>query len=329
VTSEAEGSLSLALRIRSPGRRGRARVGASGILAALASLLLTFQVTAAESDSRMKSGDTPRAFGTRNVPGRIVSLNLCLDTLLVELVPKERIAAISHYSLDAWRSPIAEQARHLPIIYETAEEVVALQPDLVLTSRHSATATRHALTRVGIRFELFDVPSSVDESIKQVRTLAALLRREAAGEALVARIDAAIAASRPPAGFKPLTAVVYQPGGLSAGIDTVTGELMRIAGLENIAERYGIRDFRPLPLESLVASPPQVLLVGETSPNAPTQAERVVDHRALRSLDSRMAREIFPVRQLYCAGPTMIDALGTLVRAREHASTTLRAKAAP
>jgi len=261
-------------------------------------------------------------------PQRIVSLNLCLDTLLVELAPPERIAAISHYSLDAWRSPIAEKARQLPINYETAEEVVALRPDLVLTSRHSATATRHALARVGIRFELFDVPSSIEASIAQVRTVAALLGRKEAGEALVARIETAIAAARPAAGFTPLTAVVYQPGGLSAGIDTVTGELMRVAGLENIAERYGIRDFRPLPLELLVSSPPQVLLVGETSPNAPTQAERVIQHRALRSLDSRMTRQVFPVRLLYCSGPTMIDALGTLAQARDHAVAMLRAKAA-
>jgi iron complex transport system substrate-binding protein len=262
-----------------------------------------------------------------SAPKRVVSLNLCLDTLLVELAPPERIAAISHYSLDEWRSPIAEQARHFPITYETAEEVVALRPDLVLTSRHSATATRHALTRVGIHFELFDVPASIEESIAQVRAVAKMLEREEAGEALVGRINSAIATARPTAGFTPLSAVVYQPGGLTAGIDTVTGELMRIVGLENVAERYGIRQFRPLSLELLVSQPPQVLLVGETSPNAPTQAERVIQHRVLRSLESHMTREVFPVRLLYCAGPTMIDALTTLAQARDHAVATLNQRA--
>ena len=254
------------------------------------------------------------------VPLRIVSLNLCLDALLLELAPPERIAALSHYSRDPYRSTIAARSLEFPITYETAEEVVALKPDLVLTSRHSATATRHALTRVGIRFELFDVPDSVDASIVQVRKLAAMLGRPESGETLVTRIKAAIAAAHPPPGFVPLTAVVYQPGGLTAGVDTVTGQLMRAAGLENVAERYGIREFRPLSLELLVSSPPQVLLVGETSPGAPMEAERVVQHRALRSLQSRMTRELFPVRLLYCAGPTMIDALGSLARARNHAS---------
>ena len=271
---------------------------------------------------------TPVAAAKHDDPVRIVSLNLCLDTLLLELAPPERIAAISHYALDPYRSMIAARAQQLPITYETAEEVVALKPDLVLTSRHSATATRHALARVGIRFELFDVPDSIAASIAQIRSLAAMLGRIDAGEALIARIEAALETSRPPSGFVPLTAAVYQPGGLTAGIDTVTGQLMRIVGLDNVAERYGIRQFRPLSLELLVSSPPQVLLVGETSPGAPTDAERVVHHRALRSLQSRMTRELFPARMLYCAGPTMIDALGSLVQAREHASRVIDARAA-
>jgi hypothetical protein len=41
-----------------------------------------------------------------------------------------------------------------------------------------------------------------------------------------------------------------------------------------------------------------------------------------------MTREVFPVRLLYCSGPTMIDALSTLSQAREHAVATLREKAA-
>ena len=34
-----------------------------------------------------------------DAPRRIVSLDLCTDQLLVELVPRERIAAVTHLSL--------------------------------------------------------------------------------------------------------------------------------------------------------------------------------------------------------------------------------------
>lgn len=258
-------------------------------------------------------------------PRRIVSLNLCVDPILVELVPRDHIAALSHYSRDPARSTIAALAQKLPITYETAEEVVALKPNLVLTSRHSAIATRNALRRVGIRFELLGVPDSIAGSIEQVRQVAALLGREREGEILVAKIQSALQAAQRPAAMKPLTAAVYQPGGLSAGAQTVTGELMHLVGLENIAARYGVESYRPLPLEVLVASPPDVLLVGETSPGSPMQAERVIEHRALRALRSRMTRERLPARLIYCAGPTMIPALDALVAARDNAHA-LRSK---
>jgi len=136
------------------------------------------------------------------------------------------------------------------------------------------------------------------------------------GEALIARIEAAIAHARPAPGSRPVTAAIYQPGGLSVGGHTVINELMTVAGLHNIAVDYGIEDYRPLSLEQLVSAPPEILLVGDTTRGAPTHAERVVQHRALRALDSQMRRETFPARLLYCAGPTMIDALDALVVAR-------------
>jgi len=250
-------------------------------------------------------------------PMRIVSLNMCVDGILVDLVSHDRIAALSHYARDPQRSIIADIAQHLPITYETAEEVVALRPDLVLTSRHSAIATRNALRRVGIRFELFDVPSSITGSLEQVRQVARLLGAEREGEAMVARIEQAIDAARLPTGEEPLTAAVYQPGGLSAGANTVVGELMQLSGLQNIAARYGVTSYRPLPLEVLISQPPDVLLVGEASPNSRLQAERIVRHRALRALESQMTQEVFPARLLFCAGPTMIEAAKTLARARE------------
>jgi iron complex transport system substrate-binding protein len=262
-------------------------------------------------------------------PKRIVSMNLCLDSVLVELVPHSDILALSQYSRDPWRSTIADVASKLPYTNETAEEVVALEPDLVITSRHSAISTRNALKRVGIRFELFDVPQTIEESVAQIRQLAGLLDRQEQGEALIARIEAAIERARPAPGTTPLTAAIYQPGGLTTGSGSVTAQLMQIAGLENIAAWYGVTKYRPLPLEALIAKPPDVLLVGDTTHGAPTHAERIVHHRALRALQFRMSREPYPARLIYCAGPVMIDALDTLVAAREHAKRSVLARSSP
>ncbi len=259
-------------------------------------------------------------------PARIVSLNQCLDAILVELVPTERIAAISHYSRDPLLSPIAELAQRLPITYESAEEIVALRPDLVLASRHSAIPTRNALRRVGIHYELFDVAFSVEESLAQIRRIAALIGNRAAGEALVGRIERAIEAARLPPGTRRLTAAVYETGGLTAGSKTVTDELMQIVGLDNLAARYGIKMHAPMQLELLVAAPPDLLLMGEVPAAAGTQAARLVQHRALRKVPSM--RWEFPARFMYCSGPTIIEEVAALASARDAIHTRSRAQAA-
>jgi iron complex transport system substrate-binding protein len=260
-------------------------------------------------------------------PARIVSLNQCLDSILVELVPPQRIAAISHYSRDPLRSPIAALARQLPITYETAEEIVALRPDLVLASRHSAIATRNALRRVGIRYEVFDVAFSVADSLAQIRRIAALVGSEAEGATLVAKIERAIAAARLPDGAPRLTAAVYETGGLTAGANTVTDELMQVVGFDNLAARHDIRTHRPIPLELIVAAPPDLLLVGEIPAAAGTQAARIVQHRALRKLPA--ARHEFPARFMYCSGPTIVEEAAALAAARDAVYAAHRARAAP
>jgi iron complex transport system substrate-binding protein len=254
-----------------------------------------------------------------------VSLNQCLDSILVELVPTQRIAAVSHYARDPLVSPIATVAAQLPITYETAEEIVALRPDLVLASRHSAIATRNALRRVGIPYELFDVPFSVADSIAQIRRIAALVGNAAEGEALVGRIERAIDSARLPHGAPRLTAAVYETGGLTAGSHTVTDELMQIVGFDNLAARYGIETHLPMPLELIVATPPDLLLVGDIPAAGGTQAARIVQHRALRNLPS--ARRAFPARFMYCSGPTMVEEVTALAAARDSINAIPQARA--
>ena len=286
-------------------------------------LLCALALTLAASSAHARA-QTPHA--TNDPPARIVSLNQCLDAILVELVPAERIAAISHYSRDPLRSPIAELAQTLPITYESAEEIVALRPDLVLASRHSAIPTRNALRRVGIHYELFDVALSIEHSLAQIRRIAALVGNPEAGEALVGRIEHAIEVARLPAGARRLTAAVYETGGLTAGAKTVTDELMQIVGLDNVAARYGIQMHAPMQLELLVAATPDLLLVGEVPAAGGTQAERIVQHRVLRKVPA--LRWEFPARFMYCSGPTIIEEAAALARARDAIHSRARTQAA-
>lgn len=247
---------------------------------------------------------------------RVVSLNPCLDAVLVHVADRGQVAALSHYARDPQQSSIATAARAYPMIYESAEEVIALRPDVVLTAGHSSLATRAALKKLQIRTELFKVPNSWSENQAQIRRIAEAVGHAGRGEALIARVEAAMARGAPPPGTRPVTALVFQPNGFAAGHGTLVDEMMRRAGFVNVAERYGLKKWGNVSLERLLDDPPEVLLAGQAAPNAPTWAERILNHPALAKVSPRMTRAVFPERLLYCGGPGLVDTAAALAAAR-------------
>lgn len=252
-------------------------------------------------------------------PRRVVSLNPCLDVILVQVADREQIAALSHYARDPYGSTIADIARDLPSTYGTAEEVVALQPDRVLTGRFSSATLRNALDRMGTPTSLFDVPDTVASSLDQVREVARLVGHPERGEALATRIEAALVASAPAPGARLPSALVFMPGGFVSGPGTLMDEMMRRMGLENAARRYGLSHSMNLPLESVIADPPDILLSGRPLTGAPSRAERIISHPALARVAGNMRRADFPERLLFCGGPVLIQTATALARARDAA----------
>ncbi len=256
-------------------------------------------------------------------PRRIVSLNPCLDAILVHVADRGQIAALSHYSHNLASSSLGELGLSYPFTYASAEEVLALRPDLVLSGRPVAPATREALVRFGVPMVLFGVPESLAASLAQVREVAHAVNRVGRGEKLVSEILTAVEAAKPTAGFPGLTALIYQAGGFAVARGTLMDEMMRLAGFENAASRYGLTRTGNVPLENLIADPPDVLLAAQGEPGAPTWADRILAHPALRKVAHRMHRVAFPQQLTFCGGPVLIAAAAMLASARQ---ATLQAR---
>ena len=252
-------------------------------------------------------------------PRRIVSLNPCLDGILIAVADPGQIAALSHYSRDRRQSAIADVASRYPFTWGSAEEVAAMKPDLVLRSSMGGRALTAVLPRLGIRQESFGVPDSVEENLAQIERIARLVGHPERGRALEARIRAALQAAAPRPGEPRLEALIYEYHGLASGSGTLVDELMRRTGFDNLAPRYGLTQTVDVPLERLLASPPQVLLSGRLAPDEPAWADRVLSHPALVALKRRIKVETFPETLMFCGGPTLIPEVQALARARENA----------
>lgn len=239
----------------------------------------------------------------------IVSLNPCLDAILVEVAPPSQVLALSHYSRDPSSSSIpAETAARYGVTGGTAEEVIATRPDLVLASIFLPEPTRRALEQAGLRVETFGSPTSIAESADQVRTVAALAGRADEGEALAARIAAA-----PPPPGPPVDALLWQPGEIVAGEQTLVAALLREAGFSSDAARRGLKQADRVSLEAVLADPPGVLLVAGDA-----AGQR---HPLVQDTYKSMVVAPFDPSLIYCGGPTILRARARLaeIRARVEA----------
>lgn len=254
----------------------------------------------------------PPAASTGGRP-TIVSLNPCSDAILAEVAAPGQLLAISHFSHDpASASMDVGLARRFRAISGSVEEVAALSPDVVVADPFLAPATRQALGDLGIPIVSLPMPRNVAASIAQVRELARLARNDRGGEALVARMEAALADAAPAAGAAPVPALVWQSGGIVAGDGTLIADLLRHAGFVNGAAARGLSQADFLPLERVLAEPPTVIF---TVGDARAQEDRMLHHPALRSLRGT-ARVPMESALLWCGGPTVPRALARLGEVR-------------
>jgi len=256
----------------------------------------------------------PAAFAETDTASRIVSINLCADNLLIALADPEQIAALSPYAVDPKLSFFADRAANFRHDAAEAETVVELKPDLVLAGRFTKLATRDMLATLGYRVVPLDAVRSINQSIAQIREIAELVGHPERGEALIGEIAAARARARQATAdlAVPPTAAVYQRRGYVTGAETLSADLLASVGLANAGGSLAGRIGGFVPLEQLVATRPDYLVVAGPDIRAEDQGTALLAHPALERLYPAGRRIVLPERLTVCAGPSLPAALDWL-----------------
>jgi iron complex transport system substrate-binding protein len=175
-------------------------------------------------------------------PQRIVSLNLCADALVLRLADSADIRSVTWLARNPDNSVVAaEAAAAVPVNHGLAEEVAALDPDLVVVGAFTTRATVGLLRRLGLPILELGVPGTIDGIRTQIRQVAAALGEPERGEGMIAAMDARLAAIRVPA-VHPL-AVVLRPNGFTAGRGSLVDEILARAGTRNLAAEQGLENY--------------------------------------------------------------------------------------
>lgn len=217
-------------------------------------------------------------------PQRIVSITLAADEILLALIPPERILGLTYLADDPEYSNIVEAARQVHSkVHSNAEQVIALQPDLIIASASGYTgATARTLIReTGIR--LLELPwhDSFAGVQKNILAIGQTIGATRQAKELVADMDRRLQAVHERVARSPQPRVLYYfPGGFTAGSGTTMDEMISRAGGLNVAPVAGIQGIKQLSQETLITLNPTVILVGGT-PNASHTSDGL-DHDSIR-----------------------------------------------
>lgn len=247
-------------------------------------------------------------------PQRIVSLNLCVDQLLVQLVPRGRIAALTDRIDNPALSPMAGRGRGIPQIAGHAEEVIAFKPDLILASTFSARTTVGLLRRLGYRVETLPVATTFEEVRANVRRFADLVGEPEAGARMIADFDRRLAAIEVPA--KPATAALYWARGSTSGGGTLIDLTVRKAGFRNLSAEEGFGIAGKLPLETLLVRRPDAIIMANTVGDPPSLATEILKHPALARVLTRTPGTTIDGRRWVCGTPGIMATLERLAAFR-------------
>lgn len=247
---------------------------------------------------------------------RIVSLNLCADQILLDLVARERIAGLSFLARDPTMSTNVEGARGIPAVQGSAEEVLALGPDLVLVGSYSTPATQSLLRRLGVRVAGIPMASSFEEIRAVVRQIAHETGDEAEGEALIVDFDRRLEAARAPRTENRPFALAYQVNSLASGPGSLLHEMIEAAGFRNLAADRTLGPGGRLPLESLVLDPPDLLIFANAPGDFRTVLGDNLRHPAVRYIAGHQASLHLPMPLWLCGTPRAVEAVERLAAAR-------------
>ncbi len=241
---------------------------------------------------------------------RIVTTNLCADRLALHLADRENVISVSRFAADPAVSIVAEAAAGIPVNQGNAEDIVALHPDVVVMGAFNSHLAAAMLRSLGVKVHVLPLAESIEEARAAIRGVAAELGVPERGERMVADMDAHLAAL--PVRARPVRAAVYQAGGWSAGRGTMADDLFGRIGFTNLTAEAGIVGFGALPLETLVASSPDLIVFESMGDGPPSVAGELLRHPVL---SRNIARVSVPMRLWACPDPALVDAAALIAGA--------------
>lgn len=224
--------------------------------------------------------------------------------MLMSMIDKSRIAALTYYVDDANVSNIAAEAKGVGKRTETnAEKIIALQPDLVLMDSMSDANVIKQLRDANITVFMLNIPSNIDEVKENLEILGKIVGEEAKAQEIIEWINQKLKVISDKIeqinDDQKQTVLDYSEMSSTSGKGTNFDDIVTRAGLINPVSRDGLEGWPELSKEMIIKYNPQIIILPswyyDTKINFDSLSEKIKADKALADINAVKNNKIISI----------------------------------
>ena len=203
----------------------------------------------------------------KQAPQKVLTLALSSDGIIMGLGMEDKLVAVNYLADDPVSSNLVEQAKKIQhkIKNPSAEEVLALKPDVVFAYDWSDMNRVENLRNLGMNVIVLKGPATIEDIRQNVRTVAKSMHADSKGEELVKLMDSRLTQVKQQVEAlklqQPKKIVLVSLMSSYGGEGCIFDDMCKEAGVINGVSAAGIKNGQQVTKEMLVKIDPDLLIM--------------------------------------------------------------------
>jgi len=221
--------------------------------------------------------------------------------------------AVTRFAADPAYSYVSDRLQpHMTIIDQlNAEQVLALDPDIVLIAVWNDPDTVHQLRDLGVKLYTFARFSTVQDALDNIARIGEITGDEERAQVLIDEFHRRAQEVAARVSGRPRPAVlVWDDWGTTVGPGTSAHDIIEMAGGRNVAAEHGIVGWQTIDAEAVVRMNPDVII----TPYDPNFVARILSDPALATVKAVRDGRVYYVQHLEALNHHFILAIEALAR---------------
>ncbi|HBM87859.1 MAG: ABC transporter substrate-binding protein [Parvibaculaceae bacterium] len=250
----------------------------------------------------------------------VASLDFCADQYVLALADPDQIVGVSPHAETEF-SYLAEKASGIPKIRPTAEEILVLEPEMVVRLWGGGYGAKDTLERYGIPVVQVSLAVTLEETKENLLAVGEALGHLDRAKAIAVDLETRISAIQAVPDEERPVALYVTPSGTTTGRGTFIHEMMTTAGVDNMSAALGTSPWHPVNLEALALSPPDMIVAGFYDLRSGKLSNWSLSrHEFLRRQGEIRPVARIPSREIACAAWFVVDAIEEIAATRRSLS---------